>query len=50
MLFSGSLRQPPSHKSTVAEMKGGEDPVEARGDRERNENEHTELITAADER
>lgn len=45
--FCGSLQQPPSHKSTVAEMKGGEDPVEARGDRGRNENEHTGLITAA---
>lgn len=37
--FFGSLWQPPSHKSTVAEMKGGEDPVEARRKRGRNENE-----------
>lgn len=28
MSWGGSLRQPPSHKSTVAKMKGGEDPVE----------------------
>ncbi len=45
--FTGSLRQPLSHKSTVAEMKGGKDPVKARRERGRNENEHTGLIAAA---
>lgn len=45
--FAGSLQQPPSHKSTVAEMKGGKDPVKARRERGRNENERTGLITAA---